>query len=67
MMTNNDREKIKAALTLKGQLENKGSKLLEVTNKSLALKDQANQAKTDLGKILDLVSNFDEIVSKFKE
>jgi len=67
MMTVEDREIIKNALQAKAKFEQRCEKIKEVTNKSLAIKDQYKQAQSDFNQVLGLVSNFEEILSKLKE
>jgi len=67
MMTAEDREIIKKALQAKTQFDQRSEKIKEVTNKSLAIKDQYKQAQSDFNQVLSLVSNFEEILSKLKE
>lgn len=67
MMTAEDREIIKKALQAKTQFDQRSEKIKEVTNKSLAIKDQYKQAQSDFNQALSLVSNFEEILSKLKE
>ncbi|MCA0386398.1 MAG: hypothetical protein LCH34_12455 [Firmicutes bacterium] len=67
MMTAQDREIIKKALQAKTQFDQRSEKIKEVTNKSLAIKDQYKQAQSDFNQVLSLVSNFEEILSKLKE
>lgn len=67
MMTAEDREIMKKALQAKTQFDQRSEKIKEVTNKSLAIKDQYKQAQSDFNQVLGLVSNFEEILSKLKE
>lgn len=58
---------INKALLAKAQFDQRSEKIKEVTNKSLAIKDQYKQAQSDFNQVLGLISNFEEILSKFKE
>ncbi len=66
MMNAENRDAIKTALSLKAQFDGRSEMIKGYTNKTLAVIDQFRQAQSDFDKVVGWVSNFEEIVSKFR-